>query len=152
MIDKKVQELLLSREFLYVATCDRQGRPNVAPKLLLKIENNYIFLVDYTVGRTYRNLKEIPRVSISIMDLDNLTGYQLNGNTVIIEDGPEHKKFLKEFAEKEVGLSATRIIEGVEKGKRHKNFEIGISKNAVIFKAVIEEIIEIAPQGGTRKT
>ena len=151
MFEKKILELLLSREFLYVATCDRDLRPNVAPKFLLEIEDNYIYLVDYIIGRTYKNLKINSKVSISIMDLESLTGYQLNGIAQVIEEGAEYKKCLKEFTEKEVGLSATRVIEGVEKGKGHKNFEVVISENAVIFKIRIEEVIEIAPQGAVKR-
>jgi hypothetical protein len=34
--------------------------PNVAPKLIAKVDNNLVYLVDYVMGTTYTNLKINP--------------------------------------------------------------------------------------------
>ena len=150
-MNKKAVELLKSREFVSVATCDLKGRPNAAPKLLLKVENNFIYLVDYIIGRTFNNLEANPRVSISFMDNDTLTGYQINGAVELIESGPEYDNLVKDIAQKEVDLSTRRIIEGVTKGKSHTGFELGLSESFVIFKVKVEEVVEIG-SSGTLKT
>ena len=87
-MNKKIVELLKSREFVSVATCDFDGRPNAASKFMLRVEGNFIYLVDYFVGRTYRNLGANPRISLSFMDTNSLVGYQLNG-LVKINVAPE---------------------------------------------------------------
>lgn len=147
MLNQNIAALLQSREFITVGTCDFKGRPNVAPKFLLKLEKNFIFLIDYTIGKTLENLKINPRVSLSIMDLDALMGYQLNGSAEIINQGKEYDLTLNEFLEKQTNLSAMRIIEGLEKGKTHRIFELAFPEQVVIYKIKIEEIVEIAPQG-----
>ncbi|MFA6349677.1 MAG: pyridoxamine 5'-phosphate oxidase family protein [Candidatus Omnitrophota bacterium] len=151
MLSGQTEILLKKREFLYVATCDRELRPNLAPKFLLKIENNVIYLVDHVIGRTYRNIKENPRICVSFLDFESLVGYQFNGAVETIESGHEHEKLLKEFEKKEIDFSVQRIIDGIEKGRKHEAFEAGISGKAVIFKAVIDEMVEIGPQGSLKK-
>jgi len=148
---KKITELLQKKEFISVATSDLSGRPNAAPKFLLKVENNLIFLIDYTQGKTWENLKKNPRVSLSFMDTESLTGYQINGGVKIIDKGPAYNKIFKELLQKEIDLSCRRIIEGVVHEKGHKSFEVAIPDKVVIFKIEIEEIAEIDHRGEIRK-
>lgn len=150
-MNKKVSELLKSREFVSVATCDLAGRPNAAPKFVLRLENNFIYLVDYIIGRTSRNLEVNPRISISFMDNHTLMGYQLNGSVEIIAKGQAYEALVKDLSQKELELSTRRIIEGVTQGKSHAGFELSLSERFVIFKVKVEEIVEIA-SSGTLKT
>jgi len=144
---KKITELLKSREFVSVATCDFNGKPNAAPKFLLKVEDNFMYLVDYFIGTTFRNLSANPRISISVMDTNSLVGYQLNGLVKIMESGPEYDLLVKDLLQREVDLSTRRIIEGVTKGKSHEGFELNMSENFVIFKVKIEETVEMVANG-----
>ena len=150
-MNKKVLELLKAREFVSVATCDLQGRPNAAPKFILKLENNSIYLVDYIIGRTFQNIKVNPRVSISFIDSNALMGYQLNGSVEIIGNGQEYDSLVKDLSRKELELSTRRIIEGVTKGKSHEGFELGMSEKFVILKVKIEEVVEIASSGSLKR-
>jgi len=147
MIEKNINEILAKREFIHVATCDLKGRPSVAPKFLLKIDSNFIYLTDYVFGRTWENLKINSKASLSVMDPEALTGYQMNGTVELIENGPAYDKLLNELKEKEINVSVERIIEGIHKGKKHKNFEVSFPERVVIFKVKIEEIVEITSAG-----
>lgn len=147
---KKIGDLLKYKTFISVATADIHGRPNAAPKFLLKIENNFIYLIDHSKTRTWENLKVNPYVSLSFMDLENLIGYQINGSVQIIDKGAEYEKIYNELLRKEVDLSTTRIIEGVEKEKKHKSYEAAIPDKCGIFKIQIEEIVEIGTTGELR--
>jgi len=148
---KKITGLLQKKEFISVATSDLSGRPNAAPKFLLKLENNFIFLIDYTQGKTWENLKKNPRVSLSFMDTEDLTGYQINGAVKIIDKGPAFDKIFDELLQKEIDLSCRRIIEGVVHEKGHKSFEVAMPDRVVIFKIEIEDIAEIDHRGEIRK-
>ena len=68
MLTEKISDFLKRRSFISVATCDFNGRPNAVPKFLLKIDDDYIYLVDYTFGRTYENLKINSKVSLAFME------------------------------------------------------------------------------------
>jgi len=147
MLTNKIYYALKHLEFINVATCDFQGRPNAVPKLILKCEDNHIFLVDYTIGRTWSNLKINPKVSLSFAETDNLMGYQINGSVEIIDKGIKYQRLLKELTAKQISLSVERIIRGVQKGKKHEIYEVQIPKKIVIFKVKIEEIVEVGPKG-----
>jgi len=151
MINKNIKALIESREFISVASCDLEARPNAAPKFLLKVETSYIYLIDYIIGNTFRNLKVNPRVSLSFFDNDTLVGYQINGKVQIIDNGPEYLAALDDLQRKEIDLSTTRIIDGVIKGEAHKAYEVAASKQFVILKVKVEEIVQIHPGGSLQR-
>jgi Predicted flavin-nucleotide-binding protein structurally related to pyridoxine 5'-phosphate oxidase len=151
MITKKIGEILRKREYISIASCDFKGRPNVAPKFLLKIEDNFIYLVDYVVGRTYENLKVNPQVSLSIMDTEALKGYQINGSVEVIEKGSLYDSILDELKNKEISLATERVIKGVQQGQKHESFELSFPDRIVLFKIKIEEAIEIDSSGKITK-
>jgi predicted pyridoxine 5'-phosphate oxidase superfamily flavin-nucleotide-binding protein len=148
---KKISELLQSKEFISVATSSLSGKPNAAPKFFLKVEGNFVYLIDYTRGKTWENLRINPHVSLSFMDTDALIGYQINGSVELIEKGPTYEKISSELTTKEIDLSTKRIIEGVSQGKKHKSFEVGLSDKVIIIKVAIKEIAGIGPDGEIKR-
>lgn len=142
-----LKKLLEGKEFLSVATCGPDGMPNAAPKFLLKVEGHTIWLVDYTIGKTWRNLLRNPRVSLSFMDAKMLLGYQLNGTVKIIEKGRIYDRMCNEMIDKEIRLTAQHIIEAVRGNAKHERFEVGITEKFIIFKVSIHEIVQIGHRG-----
>ncbi|MDP8234085.1 MAG: pyridoxamine 5'-phosphate oxidase family protein [Candidatus Saelkia tenebricola] len=151
MIVSKLNELLKNATFIDVATCDFEGRPNAAPKFLLKHEGNCIYLIDYTIGKTYYNININPKVSLPAMNFDTLNGYQINGDCEIIEKGPEYEKLTKKLHERVKNLSVERLVSGIKEEKPHVNFEITFPKSVIIFKVIVKEIVEIGSTGGLRR-
>jgi uncharacterized pyridoxamine 5'-phosphate oxidase family protein len=151
MLAKTISDFLKTREFVSIATCDLNGRPNAAPKFILKIESNFIYLVDYAFGRSYENIKINPRVSLSFADTENLKGYQVNGSVELVEKGQAHEKIALELTQRVISLSTDRIIKGVSTGKRHENFEVAIPKKFAIFKVKIEGVVELLYHGGLNR-
>lgn len=151
MLLKEIKELLKKREFISVATSDWEGRPNAAPKFFLKIEGGFVYLIDYTIGKTWQNLRINPRISLSFMDTENLLGYQINGDTELIDRGEDYDRILKELEEKEVALSSKRIIEGVATGKKHTSFELTIRAKFAVIKVKICEVTQIGPKGEIKR-
>jgi hypothetical protein len=144
---KNIKDLLTKREFITVASTSHDGKPNAAPKFLLKIDDTYIYLVDYIIGRTYTNLKSNPVASLSVMDTDSLTGYQINGSVELIESGPLHDQLLREFRDRALNISIERVIEAVQSGKKHKSFEAAFPEHCVILKVKMEELVGISATG-----
>ena len=151
MISKNVKELIESREFISVASCDLKARPNAAPKFLLKVEKDHIYLVDYIIGQTFKNLQVNPQVSLSFIDSNTLIGYQINGKVEFIDSGAEYKSILKELQNKQIDLSTKRVMDGVVKGQAHKAYEVASPEEFVILKIKVEEVVEISPSGTLRR-
>jgi uncharacterized pyridoxamine 5'-phosphate oxidase family protein len=137
-------------KFVNVATCNLQHMPNVAPKLIAKVEKNIIYLIDYIVGSTYSNLSENPRVSISFIDEKSLTGYQLNGTVNLLEKGKEHDALAEEFQQIKTQLTVERILFNVRTGAKTPPPELALPEEFVIIQVKIFEIVEISSSGGLK--
>ena len=142
-----VTHLLAKQEFLFVATSDRTGRPSVVPKFLLKAEKPFVYLLDYSFGRTTEYLRKNPWASLSFMDLDNLESYRLNGSVELIEEGEEFELMTREVERKIVKLTADRVIDAARTGKRYQHYELEIPNKYVIIKFKIEEVTKIDAAG-----
>lgn len=147
---KRAEDFLKTIEFVNVGTADAHGQPNVAPKFILKVEPHLIYLVDHIFGRSWKNLKENPRVSLAAIDMETLVGYRINGTVQILDQGPEYKTLVKELRDKEVKLSAKRIIEGVSR-ERHQGVGMVFPDRLVIYRVKILSIIKICPSGKLKK-
>ncbi|MDD5138613.1 MAG: pyridoxamine 5'-phosphate oxidase family protein [Candidatus Omnitrophica bacterium] len=150
IVDKAL-EFLKAREFVAVATADKAGKPNAAPKLLLKIDGRTVYFIDYSIGRTFENLKVHPEVSLTLMDVRSLVGYILNGKAEIIEKGGIYDECVEELREREIELSVERVVTGVHIGKPHKEFEVDIPERFLVYKIRIGECFEISPRGVVRQ-
>ena len=135
------------RQYVVVATADKGRKPNCAPKLLLKLDGEIIYCIDYSIGRTFHNLKVNPEVSLSLMDTNSLFGYILNGKAEIIEEGKIYDECLKELHEKEMELTINRVVKGVQDSEAHKDFESENPERFLVYKVKIEEGFEINPRG-----
>ena len=151
MLSQDLVDLLNKREFISAGTCDFKGRPNAAPKFVLKADAEHVYIVDYTIGTTYDNLKMNPRVSMSFIEPRTLMGYQLNGAVTIIDSGPLYKKMRNEMVDKEIRLTAQHLIEDVRGSHKHDVYEIGITEKFVIFKVKIDEVVEIGTKGDLKR-
>jgi len=143
----KLSKLLRTREFVSFATADMQGQPNASPKLLLKFEKPYVYLIDYSFGRTVENLKVNPKAALSLMDLENLEGYRICGPAELIETGEEFERTAKELGKKLIQLSANRVIEGSRTGKKFSHYELEIPNKFVVIKFKAEEVLKIGTRG-----
>jgi predicted pyridoxine 5'-phosphate oxidase superfamily flavin-nucleotide-binding protein len=141
---------LFSGKFINVATCSLERMPNVAPKLIGKVEKNVIYLIDYVVGRTYVNLKENPRVSLAFFDDKTLTGYQLNGTVTILEHGEEFDKLADEFQKIKTDFTVERILLNVRTGEKAIPREFLLPEQFVILKIKVVEIVEISSSGSLK--
>ena len=147
-IIEKALELIKGLEFVELATADKSGKPNSAPKFFLKTNCKIVYLIDYSIGKTAENLKENSKVSLSFLDFDSLLGYKLNGKAQVIKTGKIYDECLKEVEEKEAKLSAKRIIKEVDEGKSvYKAYEVQLSKHVLVYKIELEEGSEISPGG-----
>lgn len=147
MIREKALDVLRKKEFVSIGTADKKGCPNAAPKLLLKIEKDYVYLIDYTMARTAENLKENPRASLSFMDIDNLVGYRVDGHVHLVSKGDEYDEILKELEKKLIKLSASRVIEASRTGKKNEHYELEIPDKFLVLKIEIKQVVKIGSQG-----
>jgi predicted pyridoxine 5'-phosphate oxidase superfamily flavin-nucleotide-binding protein len=150
-IREKAALLLKAREFINLATADKSGNPNSAPKFLLKVDGSLAHFIDYSIGKTADNLRVNPKVSFSLVDVDTLIGYKINGKAEIIESGKAYDDCLKELSSRKIKLSVERIIKGVHADKAHNDFELAIPEHILVYRVKFEDVVEITPRGELRR-
>src|ERR1041385_4316942 len=136
-------QLLNKRGFISVATSSLDGQPNAAPKLIFAVEGNYIYLVDYSIGKTWENLRVNPKVSLSLSDQEELTGYKINGSAEILENSDIPKDIKNKLDDKKLALSVERVVRGVRQKKKHKDYELGMPDRYVVYKIEVDEVTQI---------
>ena len=141
---------LAKGKFVNVATCSNERMPNVAPKLIAKTEKNIIYLIDYVIGKTYSNLKENPRASLSFINDRTLTGYQMNGSVDVLESGEEFEKFIEEFQKIKTDFTVERILLNVRIGEKAASSDLSMPDQFAILKVKVIEIVEIGSSGSLR--
>lgn len=151
MIPKATFDFLKKEKFLSIATCDFQGQPNVAPKFLLKIKDDSIYLVDYVMNTTLKNIKINPKISISAINSDTLKGYQINGMAEVIDKEADHNILASEYIEKQISDSAERLVKSLRSDKKYRNFEAEFPEQVIILKVKIDEIVEIGLSGNIER-
>jgi predicted pyridoxine 5'-phosphate oxidase superfamily flavin-nucleotide-binding protein len=98
-IPKEVQDFLPGK-LAWVATASQAGEPNVTPKGTLKLlDEQHVTFTDLFSRKTRQNLRENPRVAVTVADPSSGKGYQLKGRAEQIESGQLFQDLSKELRE-----------------------------------------------------
>ena len=150
LIAENMKKFLLNKGFVSVGTSDLSGQPNAVPKNIVEIDNGFIYLADYVIGQTFKNLKINPKVSLSTIDTKTLEGLQINGVAKIITKGPLSKKLLKAMVGQEVHHTARRIIEDVQGTQKSDAYEVQFPERVVMLKVKCKKITKISSAGNLK--
>jgi general stress protein 26 len=129
-----------------VASCDKEGKPNGAPKMLVDImEPNAVFFLEYKFTRTYSNITENPQISLSFMDDPSFTGYRLTGTCEILTEGDEYEQTKIKWTERLGRYEVDRIIQRVKGLYSSKEAEENLPKDFEVIKVTAKEASIVKP-------
>lgn len=130
-LTEEIKEFLSQGRLAYVATCSRDGIPNVVPKGSLGVlDDEHLVFADLYSQKTRKNLEENPRVAVAVVNPPAYEGYQFKGTVEVLQSGLALQR-------------ATELVDSVR-------MDSSKVKYAVVIK--IEEIYDLAPgpQSGKR--
>jgi uncharacterized pyridoxamine 5'-phosphate oxidase family protein len=142
-----IKKTLEKRAFVFFATADLIGQPNVAPKFLVRVGQKDLYLVDYVFGKTWENIQVNPKAAISFMEQDTLHGYLLRGTTEWINAGERFDSIIEEFQDKQLSMIVARVAEGVSRSKKHEDSDFAMPEKGGVIKFHVEELVEIGASG-----
>ncbi|HTZ11693.1 MAG TPA: pyridoxamine 5'-phosphate oxidase family protein [Candidatus Margulisiibacteriota bacterium] len=151
LITDEVKEFLENRGFVSIGTSDANGQPCVVPKFLIAVEDDFIYIADFLIAPTFENIKVNPKVSLAAIDMDTLLRYQINGTAQIIDKGLEHDKLVSELRKRELNFTVERIVKGVQKEQKHKDFEYTFPERFVVIKIKVKDILKIMPNAKSER-
>lgn len=131
---------------IHVASSSRDCKPNSAAKMLVDVlAPNEILFLDHKYTQTYSNVKEIPTISISVMDDVEFKGYRLTGICTVMDSGKEYENAKKVWARRLITYEADRILQRVKGFHSAREAENSLPKDFVIIKLTATEAAVIQP-------
>lgn len=95
MLNDEIKQYIGRSVLCWLATCNRQGEPNVSPKEMFTYTDDHTLLIAHIASpNSVKNIRENPRVCVSMVDIFVQKGFKLMGKARLIFPD-EH-----EFAEK----------------------------------------------------
>ena len=88
-LTEEMRDLIETQKVYFVATADRQGRPNVSPKgSIYVVDDETLAFAHLSSQKTRANLKSNPNnIAVAVADLKALKGYQFRGKAELLEEG-----------------------------------------------------------------
>lgn len=128
-----------------VSTADKNGRPNASPKGIVKIDKDAIYFLDLFYGKTRNNLTSNKFAAISVVDVNEFTGFQFKGRVTLINKGKLFNHMVKLWDAHKTGLVVERIIRNVHRGMSGKMTEQHLPRPKYLVKLGVEEIHNLIP-------
>ncbi|MFH1037721.1 MAG: pyridoxamine 5'-phosphate oxidase family protein [PVC group bacterium] len=145
-IDKDMERLLTRQNVVIVGTVNPDNSPNLSLKGLLKVDpEGYIHFSDLYRGKTFRNLKRDPRVSVMVFSIEEFTGFQFTGVAELIESGPLFEEAEADWQAKKSWLLGRRISKNVRKGFSHGRSEFQLPSLKALVRVAVERVYDLSP-------
>lgn len=148
MLTDEIIWFLRHQNFTIVTTIDENGLPHNSCKGMVDIDKGgLIYLLDLYRGKTFKNLKRNPNVSITGVDEHKFAGYCLKGEAEIIEREGFSPHLIEAWEKKIAGRITQRILKEMrgEKGHHHQA-EALLPKPAYLIAVKIREVIDLTPR------
>ncbi|MFH1775919.1 MAG: pyridoxamine 5'-phosphate oxidase family protein [Chloroflexota bacterium] len=87
-ITDEMREVMAKAGAWALATATKDGVPNVVPiRFARAFAEDRLVLMDLFMQKTKQNIKENPRVAVSVWDFESLKGYQFKGEARFMYSG-----------------------------------------------------------------
>ncbi len=104
----EMKEMIAAQQ-CFIGTVNADGTPNVAPKRSTRVlSDTELMFTEGTGGATYHNIKRSPKVAISVVNRENITGFRFIGDAKMFEEGALYDK-AAEMSEK-MGMPIPRAV------------------------------------------
>ena len=86
-LTKEMKDMIAAQQ-CFIGTVNADGTPNVAPKRSTRVlDDHTLIFTEGTGGATYTNLARGSKVSIAVVNRDNITGYRFIGHADLEDSG-----------------------------------------------------------------
>lgn len=146
-LNKETVRFFRNQSFVIVSTVDRSGIPHSSCKGIIKINpDGLVYLLDLYQEKTYRNLRQNSRISITAVNEHRFTGYCLKGKAKIISGDKLKPEIIKAWENRLTSRITQRIIKNIqeEKGAIHHP-EVLFPRPKYLIVVKVGEVINLTP-------
>lgn len=105
-------DIINDSESAFIATADREGKPNVSPKGLFRVlDGEHVVYGEIASPRTLENLKENPHVTAIIFDRAYQNGCRIRGTAKIKNGGKLFDKMVTNLAGNNIKIRHAVVVE-----------------------------------------
>jgi len=146
-LNQTVISFFKEQGFVITSTLDSSGAIHVSCKGIVDIkEDGKCYILDLYHGRTYRNLKANPVLSITSVDEHNYKGFTLKGRAEIVNVDKLKGSILKKWEKKLSGRVSKRLVKNIRDNRRHlRHPEAGFPSPKYLILMKIKEVVNLAP-------
>ena len=147
MITPDIVEFFHNQRFTIISSIDKEGYPHNACKGIVEIDKDgKVYLLDLYLAKTYENLKNNNRVSITAVDEHKFIGYCLKGKAKIIPRDKVDERILKLWENKINSRISHRLLKNLQGEKGHSSHpEALLPRPAYLIVVDVEEVIDLIP-------
>ncbi len=92
---------MFEKQLAVIATASNDGTPNVGPKGSMYVVDDETLAYSEGMGeKTFRNLKENPKVAVMVVDREKADGYQVKGMAELLTSGDLFEQVAKKQEER----------------------------------------------------
>lgn len=147
MIEHDIVQFFHNQHFTVISTIDKNGYPHNSCKGIVEIdESGKVYLLDLYMARTYENLKNNPRISITAINEHKFIGYCLKGKAKIVPKSEVTKRILKLWDDRITSRISHRLLKNMHGEKGYgAHPEALLPRPEYLIEVDIEEIIDLIP-------
>jgi len=145
-IPQKIVDFLHTQSFVIVSSIDKNGFPHSSAKAIVKIDpSGEIYLVDVYHGITNKNIKNNPKVSISVIDEHKFIGYCLKGKARILADDDISQEIKENWENNITSRLTKRLLKNLAADKSYGDHpEARLPKPKHIIAIKVKEIVDLS--------
>lgn len=145
MITPDIVEFFHNQHFTIISTIDKEGYPHNACKGIVEIDKEgKVYLLDLYMAKTYENLKNNHRISITAVDEHKFVGYCLKGKAKMIPRDKVDKRILKLWENKINSRISHRLLKNMQGEKGHSSHpEALLPRPAYLIVVEVEEVVDL---------
>ncbi|MEW6009536.1 MAG: pyridoxamine 5'-phosphate oxidase family protein [Candidatus Omnitrophota bacterium] len=133
--------------FVIVSTIDSRGAPHNSCKGIVEInKEGEVFLMDLYFGKTFKNLKANPHISITAVDEHKFKGYSLVGKAKIIQELDLKHHTIKAWDDKITSRITARVIKNLREEKGHlRHPEALLPRPKYMILMQTQKVVDLTP-------
>ncbi|MCX5702054.1 MAG: pyridoxamine 5'-phosphate oxidase family protein [Candidatus Omnitrophica bacterium] len=133
--------------YVIVTTIDKDGTPHSSCKGIVNLnKNGSVYLLDLYKSRTYSNLKNNPKISLTAVDEHRFQGYCLKGKARIITSNNMSPDILRAWQDKITSRLTQRVLKNIHEQKGHpRHPEVLLPKPKYAIVMEVKEVVDLTP-------
>jgi predicted pyridoxine 5'-phosphate oxidase superfamily flavin-nucleotide-binding protein len=146
-LSAEIVQFFQSQNFTVVTTIDKDGSPHNSCKGIIKIsKSGKVYLLDLYMQKTYENLKQNPRMSITAVDEHRFKGYCLKGKARLVSQETLSPRIIAAWEEKITSRITQRLIKNMLEKKGHpRHPEALFPQPAYMIVMEVKDVIDLTP-------